>query len=42
VINLSMCSNNVGLHVAHGGCIGLVLSHVSLVGSGEARQMVFD
>ncbi len=40
-INLGMCGNNVGLHAACGGCIGLVASHVSLVGSGGAREMVF-
>jgi hypothetical protein len=27
---------------AHGGCVGLVLTHVSLVSSSEARQMVSD
>ncbi len=41
-INLGMCGNNVGLHIAHGGCIGLVSAHVSLVSSSGARQMVFD
>ncbi len=41
-INLGTCKDNVGLHVVHGGCIGLVFLHVSLVGSGRARQMVFD
>ncbi len=41
-INLGTCGNNVELHVKCGGCIGLVSSHVSLVGSGGARQMVFD
>ncbi len=39
-INLGTCGNNVRLHVMHGGCIGLVSPHVSLVGSGGARQMV--
>ncbi len=42
VINLGMCGDNVGMHVTHGGCIGSVSSYVSLVGSGGARQMVFD
>ncbi len=42
VINLSTCGDNVGLHVTCGGCTGLVALHVSLVGSGGARQMVFD
>jgi hypothetical protein len=41
-INLGTCSNNVGLHIACGGCIGLVLAHVSLVSRGGAWQMVFD
>ncbi len=41
-INLGMCINNVELHVVPGGSIGLMLLHVSLVGSGGARQMVFD
>jgi hypothetical protein len=41
-INLGTCSNNVRLHIEHGGCIGLVSVHVSLVSSGGARQMVFD
>jgi hypothetical protein len=41
-INLGMCSNNVRLHIAHGGCIGLVLLHVSLVGISGVEQMVFD
>ncbi len=40
VINLGMCGNNIRLHIARGGCIGLVLVHVSLVSSGGARQMV--
>ncbi len=42
VINLGMCGNNVRLHVTCGGCIGLVLSHVSHVNSSGTRQMVFD
>jgi hypothetical protein len=41
-INLGTCGDNVGLHVMGGGCIGLVSSYVSLVGSGGPRQMVFD
>ncbi len=41
-INLGTCGNNVGLHIAGGGCIGLLLLHVSLVCSSGARQMVFD
>ncbi len=41
-INLDTCGDNVKLHVRCGGCIGLVSLHVSLVGSGGARQMVFD
>jgi hypothetical protein len=41
-INLRMCGNNIRLHIARGGCIGLVSVHVSLVSSGGARQMVFD
>jgi hypothetical protein len=41
-INLGMSGNNVGLHIACRGCIGLVLAHVSLVSSGGARQMVFN
>ncbi len=41
-INLGTCGNNVRLHIAHGGCVGLVPAHVSLVGSGGVRQMVFD
>ncbi len=41
-INLGTCGDNVGQHFTRGGCIGLVSSHVSLVGSGGARQMVFD
>jgi hypothetical protein len=40
-INLGTCGNNVSLHVSCGGCIGSVASHVPLVGSGGARQMVF-
>ncbi len=35
-INLGMCGKNSGLHIAQGGCVGLVLTHVSLVGSGGA------
>ncbi len=42
VINLGTCGNNVGLHVMCGGCIGSVTLHVSVVGSGGVRQMVFD
>ncbi len=41
-IKLSMRGDNVGLHIAHGGCVGLVPAHVSLVGSGGARQIVLD
>ncbi len=41
-INLGMRGDNVGLHIAHGGCVGLVLAHVSLVGSSGAWQMVLD
>ncbi len=41
-INLGTCNNNVRLHVTRGGGIGLVSSHVSLVGSSRAWQMVFD
>ncbi len=41
VINLGTCVNNIGLHITRGGCIGLVLLHVSLVSSSGARQMVF-
>ncbi len=40
-INLGTCKDNVGLHATCGGCIGLVALHVPLVGSGEAREMVF-
>ncbi len=40
--NLGMCGNSVGLHVTCGGCICLVSLHLSLVGSGGARQIVFD
>jgi hypothetical protein len=42
VINLGTCGNNVGLHIVCGGCIGLVLLHVPLIGGSRARQMVFD
>jgi hypothetical protein len=42
VINLGTCDNNVRLHIVCGGCICLVLPHVSLVISGGALQMVFD
>ncbi len=42
VINLGMHGNNVGLHIACGGCIGSVLVHVSLVSSSGAQQMVLD
>ncbi len=41
-INLSMCGNNGGLYFTCGGCIGSVASHVPLVHSDGARQMVFD
>jgi hypothetical protein len=41
-INLGTCGNNVVLHVAHGGCVGLVLADVALTGSGGAGQMVLD
>jgi hypothetical protein len=41
-INLGTCGNNIKLHIACGGCIGLVLSHVSLVSSGGVQQMLFD
>jgi hypothetical protein len=41
-INLGTCGDNVGLHVKRGGCIGMVLLHVSRVGSGGAQHMVFD
>ncbi len=41
-INLDHCGNNDGLHVKHGGCIGSVLLHVSLVGCSGEWQMVFD
>ncbi len=41
-INLGTCGNNIGLHIARGGCIGLVLLHVSLVSSSGAQQIVFD
>ncbi len=42
-INLGTCGNDyVGLHVTCEGCIGLVPLHVSLVGSGQMRQIVFD
>ncbi len=40
-INLGTCGNNVGLHVMRGGCIGSLVLHVPLVGSGGAWQMVF-
>ncbi len=40
-INLGTCGNNVSLHVTCGGCIGSVVLHVPLVGSGGAWQMVF-
>ncbi len=39
-INLGTCGNYVRLHITRGGCIGLVLVHVSLVSSGGAQQMV--
>ncbi len=32
-INLGTSGNNIGLHIVRGGCIGLVLAHVSLVSS---------
>ncbi len=41
-IKLGTCSNNVRLHIAHGGCVGLVPGQLSLVGSSGARQMVLD
>jgi hypothetical protein len=41
-INLGTCGDNIGLHIACGGCIGLMLVHGSLVSSGGAWQMVFD
>ncbi len=41
-INLGTHSNNVGLHIALGGCVGLVSAHVSLVSRGRAWQMVLD
>ncbi len=40
-INLVMHGNNVRL-IAHGGCVGLVPAHVSLIGSGGVWQMVLD
>jgi hypothetical protein len=42
VINLGMRGNNIGLHIAHEGYIGLGSAHVSLVSSGGAQQMVLD
>ncbi len=41
-VNLGTCRDNVGLHIARGGCIGSVLVHVALVGSNGARQIFFD
>ncbi len=41
-INLGTRGNNVGLHIAHGGCVGLVPAHVSLLGSSGVQQMVLD
>jgi hypothetical protein len=37
-----MRGDNVELHIMRGGCVGLVLVHVSLVGSGGAWLMVLD
>ncbi len=37
-INLAMCGNNMGLHIACGGCIISVLLHVSLVSNGECSR----
>ncbi len=41
-INLGTRGDNVGLNIARGGCIGLLLVHVSLVSSSGVQQMVFD
>jgi hypothetical protein len=37
-----MCSDNVGLHVARGGCVGSVTAYVALIRSSGAWQMVLD
>jgi hypothetical protein len=41
-INCGTCSDNIVLHIVHGGCVGSVTVHVSLVGSGQVGQMVLD
>ena len=40
--NLNTCGNNVFLDILRGGCIGLVLVHMTLIDSNGARQMVLD
>ena len=41
-VNLGSCSDNVVMHISCGGGVGSVSAHVTLVGGGGLRQMIFD
>jgi len=42
VVDLGTCCFNSILIISCGGGVGSVLAHVSLVGGGGSRQMIFD